>query len=96
MPRTEAPRPAPAASFAIDLPLAPDTDNGEHVALLVQRILSDIDSLTAGRQTSAQDIVQALTIATAIRAAMAEVNSRSSNRMNLDLLEVSVGNARLN
>lgn len=88
-------RVTPNASFDIDLPLHPDTDNGEHVALLVHGILGDIEAMIAGHGTSQQDIVQALTIATAIRAAMAEVNSRTGKAMNLDLLDVSVGEPRL-
>ena len=89
-------RVTPSTSFDIDLPLHPDTDNGDHVALLVHGILGDIEALTAGRNTSQQDIVQALTIATAVRAAMAEVNQRTQQPITFDLLDVHVDSARLN
>ncbi len=75
----------------IDLPLRPDTENGEHVALLVQRILKTVDQLSAGGETPSQaDVVQALTIATALRAAFAEVSARAGQDVSLDLLDISV------
>lgn len=89
-------RATPVTIFDIDLPLDPDTHNGEHVALLVQGILGDIEAMTAGRGTSQQDIVQALTIATAIRAAMADLQGSGEPGVRLDLLDVSVDSPRLN
>ncbi|TVQ89155.1 MAG: hypothetical protein EA400_08025 [Chromatiaceae bacterium] len=80
----------------IDLPLLPNTDNGEDVARLVFGILDDVANLTAGRATSHRDIVQALSIATAVRAAMAETASRSGQRIALDLLDVQIADARMN
>lgn len=88
------PQQMPALSIDIDLPLHPSTDDGEEVARLVHGILVDIDALTAGRRTSQQDIVQAMTIATAVRAAMAEVRTASGQRIALDLLDVGVGAPR--
>lgn len=80
----------------IDLPLRPDTDNSEDVARLVFGILDDVANLTAGRGTSHRDIVQALSIATAVRAAMAETAQRTGQRMAFDLLDIEVAEARVN
>jgi hypothetical protein len=74
----------------IDLPLHPQTDNGEHVALLVQRILSDVDDLL-GCGASHADVAQALSIASALRAAMSELSSSSKGSVSMSLLEVSAG-----
>ena len=78
-------------SIDIDLPLHPDTNNGEHVALLVQRILTTIADVSASGETPSQtDVVQALTIATALRAAFAEVSARAGGEVAMDLLEIGV------
>jgi hypothetical protein len=78
-------------SIDIDLPLHPDTGDCEHVALLVQRILNEVDQWTAGGKTPSQsDVVQALTIATALRAAFAEVSARAGTKLTLDLLDIAV------
>lgn len=82
-------------SIDIDLPLHPETNNGEHVALLVQRILGAVEHLAAnGDAPSQTDVVQALTIATALRAAFAEVSARAGRDLTLDLLEISVDEPR--
>ncbi len=78
-------------SIDIDLPLHPDTDNGEHVALLVQRILKTIAEVAASDDAPSQtDVVQALTIATALRAAFAEVSARAGGDVAMDLLEIGI------
>ena len=78
-------------SIDIDLPLHPDTNNSEHVALLVQRILNTVaDMAASGESPSQTDVVQALTIATALRAAFAEVSARAGNDVALNLLEIAV------
>lgn len=84
-----------AHSIDIDLPLHPETNNGEHVALLVQRILSAVQHPAAGGDVPSQsDIVQALTIATALRAAFAEMSANAGHDVNLDLLEIGVNEPR--
>jgi hypothetical protein len=83
-------------SIDIDLPLHPDTDNGEDVARLVHHILDDIAAMTAGRNTSQQDIVQALSIATALHAALGEVRTKTGRPVGLDLLDVKVQTPALN
>jgi len=78
-------------SIDIDLPLHPDTDNGEHVALLVQRILKTIAEVAASDDAPSQtDVVQALTIATALRAAFAEVSARAGGDVAMDLFEIGI------
>jgi hypothetical protein len=74
----------------IDLPLSADTDDGEAVAGLVQGILGGIDELTADALISDRDVVQALSIATAVRAAVVEVSERSGQPIALDLLDVEL------
>jgi hypothetical protein len=82
-------------SIDIDLPLRPDTNNGEHVALLVQRILKTIaDVAASGDAPSQRDVVQALTIATALRAAFADVSARAGGALSMDLLEIAVDEPR--
>ncbi|MGB5831363.1 MAG: hypothetical protein WBG92_05160 [Thiohalocapsa sp.] len=82
-------------SIDIDMPLRPDTTNGEHVALLVQRILGAVEQVAAGGTTPSQtDVVQALTIATALRAAFAEVSERAGEDLPLELLDISVDEPR--
>jgi len=78
-------------SIDIDLPLHPDTNNSEHVALLVQRILKTIaDTAASDVAPSQTDVVQALTIATALRAAFAKVSAHAGGEVIMDLLEIAV------
>jgi hypothetical protein len=65
---------ATTASSAMDvqLPLDPATDNAEHVATLLRRVLGLVDEFSARQQATASDVVQALSVATALRSAMAE------------------------
>lgn len=82
-------------SIDVDLPLHPRTDNGEHVALLVQRILTAVGNGALGTEApSHADVVQALTIATALRAALAEVSARAGGAVTMDLLDIAVEQPR--
>ena len=57
----------------------------------MQRILKTVaDMAASGESPSQTDVVQALTIATALRAAFAEVSARAGNDVALDLLEIAV------
>jgi len=87
------PRTARRRHVDIDLPLNPQTDNDEHVALLVQRILADVDDLL-GRGASHADVDQALSIAAALRTAMSELSASSDGALSMSLLEVSTGSRR--
>jgi len=84
------------SSIDLDLPLDDDTDDGEAVAALVQQILTGIDDLAADGAVTGRDAVQALSIATAVQAAKAEVSERSGQRFALNLLDVRLCDARLN
>jgi hypothetical protein len=77
-------------SFALDMPLSEDTDSSEAVASLVEGILGGIDDLTAHDVISDRDVLQALSIATAVRAAVVDLSERSGRRVGLDLLDVEV------
>jgi hypothetical protein len=80
----------------IDLPLHPDTENEEHVALLVQRILHAIDAVADGGPAPCQtDVMQALSIATALRAALAEVSARANGKLSFNLIDIAVEEPRI-
>jgi hypothetical protein len=82
-------------SIDIDLPLHPKTNNGEHVALLVQRILNVVEHpATDSDMPSQSDVIQALTIATALRATFAEVSARTGHDFSPSLLEIDVNEPR--
>lgn len=83
-------------SVDLNLPLSDDTDDGEAVASLVQGILGGIDDLTASDAISDRDVVQALSIAAAVRAAVVDLSERSGQRVGLDLLEIEVTDRRVN
>lgn len=83
-------------SVDLNLPLSDDTDDGEAVASLVQGILDGIDDLTASDAISDRDVVQALSIAAAVRAAVVDLSERSGQRVGLDLLEIEVTDRRVN
>jgi hypothetical protein len=88
--------PAPFQSVDLDLPLHEETDDGEAVASLVQNILTGVDDLAAGGAISGRDIVQALSIATAVHAAKVEVSALSGETLRLNLLDVRLEEERLN
>jgi hypothetical protein len=92
----EQPTPAEQSSIDLDLPLDDDTDDGDAVAALVQQILTGIDDLAADGAVSGRDAVQALSIATAVQAAKAEVSERSGQRLALNLIDVRLREERLN
>lgn len=87
---------APNQSIDLDLPLHAETDDGEAVAKLVQNILIGIDDLAANDAISGRDVVQALSIATAVHAAKVEVSALSGERIGLNLLDVRLQEERLN
>lgn len=77
-------------AFDLDLPLSEDTDDGEAVARIVQGILGGIEDLKANEPVSDRDLVQALTIATAVRAAVANLSEQCGQRVGLNLLDVQL------
>ncbi len=74
----------------IELPLHPATDNADDVATLLSRVLGVVEEFTACRGASASDVVQALSVATALRSAMAEVDAVSEAPQQPRLLHVDV------
>ncbi|WP_058554274.1 hypothetical protein [Thiohalocapsa sp. ML1] len=77
--------------FDLELPLAPGTDNAEHVALLLHRVLKLVEEFSDIQHASAGDVVQALSVATALRAAMAEITDRTGVSVPAKLLGVEAG-----
>jgi hypothetical protein len=80
-----------ARGFEVELPLHSDTDNAEHVAQLLGRVLGLVDEFSSRQNASGADVVQALSVATALRAAMAEVEARTGVGMPAKLLGIQVG-----
>jgi hypothetical protein len=74
----------------IDVALAPETDSAEDVSLLVSRILRDIDRCSADHQMSQSDVLQALTIATAVHAAKAQAEEDRRHPIGLEFLDADV------
>jgi hypothetical protein len=80
-------------AFDLELPLQPATDNAEHVAILLRRVLGLVDEFCRGQQASEADVIQALTVATALRAAMIEVSRDIGNTASPRLLDIDVQDA---
>jgi hypothetical protein len=74
----------------VELPLHPATDNADHVATLLSQVLGVVEEFTASRHATAADVVQALSVATALRSAMAEVDAASEAMQQPRLLNVDV------
>jgi hypothetical protein len=74
----------------LELPLHPATDNAEHVATLLSRLLGVVEEFAACREASDADVVQALSVATALRSAMAEVDAAGATPEQPRLLKVEV------
>jgi hypothetical protein len=74
----------------IDVALAPETDSAEDVSRLVSRILRDIDRCSADRRMSQTDVLQALTIATAVHAAKAQAEEGRGRPIGLEFLDADV------
>lgn len=81
------------AGFDLELPLHPATDNAEDVAQLLQRVLGIVDEFCAQGDTTNADAVQALTMATALRHAMAEDVELVGASTVPKLLEIAVAEA---
>jgi hypothetical protein len=77
-------------SFQIELPLDPATDNSEHVAQVLDRLFGVLDDIRVRLEVSEPDMVQALTIATAVRATMAEMNATAERGTVPRLLDIAV------
>lgn len=74
----------------IDVALAPETDCAEDVSLLVSRILRDIDRCNADAHMSQADVLQALSIVTAVQAAKAQADETRGFPVGLEFLDSAV------
>ena len=72
----------------VDIPLHAYTDSDNDVAELVGRLLNEISGFD--HQSSHADILQALAITTAIRAAMSDAAAKTGVDISLELLDVEV------
>lgn len=79
--------------FELELPLHPATDNADHVAMLLERVLGLVDEFCRRQRASESDVVQALTVATALRAAMDEVGRHTGADVPARLLDIDVQDA---
>ena len=76
----------------VDFPLAADTDSATDVARIVGTLLNDVAGFD--RQASHADILQALSITTAVRLAMAETAARRDPDLSMKLLDIEVESER--
>ncbi|UHD16276.1 hypothetical protein [Thiocapsa bogorovii] len=81
-------------TFDVDIPLHPDTRSYEDVATLVEEFLNSIDSYRRDAQGLAQgDVLQALSIATAVQMAKGQANERYGSGLRIELQGLSVESA---
>ncbi len=85
------------AGFDLDLPLHPATNSAEDVATLLDGVLKIVDDFCTRHDATNADVVQALTLATALRAAMARAAADNGERTGFArsarLLDVAVQDA---
>ncbi len=79
------------AILDIAMPLQTRTDCAANVAEMVRTLLHSIAACE--RTASHSDILQALSITTAVRTAMADAAERGNATFSMDLLDLEVGNA---
>jgi hypothetical protein len=82
-------------TFDVDFPLPQTTKSPEDVSHLVDAILRSIAAYAdQGRHVSQSDVLQALSIATAVHVARADAMAKAGVDFSLKLLDVSVGSSR--
>lgn len=81
-------------TLEIDLPLDPRTESAEDVSLLVSQFLRDIDACSLERQVSLSDVLQALSITTAVHVARAEAQHRSGKSVSLPFMGAELAASR--
>lgn len=90
----QANRSADRSTFEVDIPLHAATANGQAVADLVQSLLMQIERYTRSEpNVDHTDVLQALSIATAVRAAVAEAPLTAESASPISLLGVSIASA---
>ncbi|MFB1488195.1 MULTISPECIES: hypothetical protein [unclassified Thiocapsa] len=81
-------------TFDVDIPLHPDTCSCEDVATLVERFMRSIDSYRRDARGIAQgDVLQALSIVTAVQMAKGEATERYGSGLRIELKGLSVEGA---
>lgn len=81
-------------TLEIDLPLDPRTESAEDVSRLVSQFLRDIDACSLERQVSPSDVLQALSITTAVHVARAEAQRRSGKSVLLPFIDAELASSR--
>ncbi|MCU0834326.1 MAG: hypothetical protein MUC77_07805 [Chromatiaceae bacterium] len=81
-------------TLEIDLPLDPHTESAEDVSHLVSQFLREIDACCLERRVSPSDVLQALSITTAVHVARVEAQRRSGKLVALPLIGVELSAAR--
>jgi hypothetical protein len=78
-------------TFDVDIPLHPDTRSCEDVATLVEGFLRSIDRYRRDAEGLAQgDVLQALSIVTAVQMAKGEATERYGSGLKIELRELAV------
>lgn len=80
-------------TFEIELTLDPHTESAEDVSRLVSQFLRDIDACSLERPVSPSDVLQALSITTAVHLARAEAQRRSAGALNLPFIDAALSAA---
>ncbi|SDX09967.1 hypothetical protein [Thiocapsa roseopersicina] len=78
-------------TFDVDMPLHPETRSCEDVASLVERFLRSIDAHRRdSRDLAPGDVLQALSIVTAVQMAKGEATERYGSGLQIELRGLSV------
>ncbi|HSO84322.1 hypothetical protein [Thiocapsa sp.] len=78
-------------TFDVDMPLHPETHSYEDVATLVERFLMSIDAHRRdSRDLAPGDVLQALSIVTAVQMAKGEATERFGSGLQIELRALSV------
>jgi hypothetical protein len=81
-------------TFEIDLTLDPHTESAEDVSRLVSQFLRDIDACSLERPVSPSDVLQALSITTAVHVARSEATRRGGKSVSLPFIEAELATSR--
>lgn len=81
-------------TLEIDLALDPHTESAEDVSRLVSQFLRDIDACSLDRPVSPSDVLQALSITTAVHMARSEATRRGGRSVSLPFIEAELATSR--
>ena len=78
----------------LNLCLHPHTASSEHVGLLIERVLDAVSEIIEEEEDVGDgDIIQALTLAAAVRLSVADVPAGTSKKLLADLLDLAAASA---